>query len=117
MSAEPLHAFERTQAALGARYRLERLVAVSAERGLFEASDLALRGDWPGVLALLERYRAEGGPEIPELISMESVWRARAPWCICSTLPRRSASRRRWSTVLSLPSLSSSLRPASRHWR
>jgi hypothetical protein len=40
---------------------------------LEQASDLALGGDWTGVLARLEEYRAGGRPEIPELISMESV--------------------------------------------
>jgi hypothetical protein len=43
------------------------------ESALEEASDLALQGDWKGVLERLDRYRAEGGPEIPELLSMESV--------------------------------------------
>ncbi|MBA2459729.1 MAG: hypothetical protein H0V43_12355, partial [Gemmatimonadales bacterium] len=40
---EPLDAFERAGAALGPRFRLERLAAVSAERVLFEAYDQALR--------------------------------------------------------------------------
>lgn len=43
------------------------------ETPLEEASDLALAGDWKGVLARLDRYRADGGAEIPELLSMESV--------------------------------------------
>ncbi len=40
---EPLDAFERTRAALGTRYRLERIVAASAERVLFEAFDETLK--------------------------------------------------------------------------
>ncbi|MBA2459922.1 MAG: serine/threonine protein kinase [Gemmatimonadales bacterium] len=40
---EPLDAFERAGAALGPRFRLERLAAVSAERVLFEAYDQTLR--------------------------------------------------------------------------
>jgi serine/threonine protein kinase len=40
---ESLQAFDRTHAALGHRYRVERTVAVSAERVLFEAYDLALK--------------------------------------------------------------------------
>lgn len=44
MSApDPLVAFERTRAALGPRYRLERIAAASAARVLFEAYDLTLR--------------------------------------------------------------------------
>jgi serine/threonine-protein kinase len=39
----PLDAFERTRAALGPRYRLERLVAASSERVLFEAHDETLK--------------------------------------------------------------------------
>jgi eukaryotic-like serine/threonine-protein kinase len=42
-TAEPTHYYERTNAALGTRYRLERTVAVSLERVLFEAHDLILR--------------------------------------------------------------------------
>jgi hypothetical protein len=40
---ESLEAFDRTHAALGHRYRVERTVAVSAERVLFQAYDLALK--------------------------------------------------------------------------
>ena len=40
---EPTRYYERTNAALGTRYRLERTVAVSLERVLFEAQDLILR--------------------------------------------------------------------------
>jgi serine/threonine protein kinase len=40
---DPRIAFERTREALGARYRLERIVASSAERVLFEARDEVLR--------------------------------------------------------------------------
>ncbi|MGH7528531.1 MAG: serine/threonine-protein kinase [Gemmatimonadales bacterium] len=40
---EPLLAFERTREALGPRYRLERIVASSAERVLFEAHDETLK--------------------------------------------------------------------------
>jgi len=43
------------------------------ETAMEQAADLALLGDWEGVLERLSRFRAEGGPEIPELISMESV--------------------------------------------
>ncbi len=42
-TAEPTQYYERTNAALGTRYRLERTVAVSLERVLFEAHDLILR--------------------------------------------------------------------------
>ncbi len=42
-TAEPVRYFQRTHEALGARYRLERSVAVSLERVLFEAYDLILR--------------------------------------------------------------------------
>nr|MBA3658217.1 serine/threonine protein kinase [Gemmatimonadales bacterium] len=41
--AEPLSAFERTEAALGPRYRIERTVAESAERVLFVAYDTVLK--------------------------------------------------------------------------
>ena len=41
--SEPLRYFERTQAALGSRYRLDRTVAASSERVLFEAFDLVLK--------------------------------------------------------------------------
>ena len=40
---KPQDAFERTRAALGPRYRLDRLVAASSERVLFEAYDQTLR--------------------------------------------------------------------------
>src|SRR5215210_9128806 len=40
---EPTRCYERTNAALGTRYRLERTVAVSLERVLFEAQDRILR--------------------------------------------------------------------------
>jgi serine/threonine protein kinase len=40
---DPVGAFERTQQALGSRYRLERIVASSAERVLFEAVDEVLK--------------------------------------------------------------------------
>ena len=40
---EPPRYYERTNAALGTRYRLERTVASSLERVLFEAQDLVLR--------------------------------------------------------------------------
>jgi eukaryotic-like serine/threonine-protein kinase len=40
---DPRIAFDRTREALGARYRLERIVASSAERVLFEARDELLR--------------------------------------------------------------------------
>jgi serine/threonine protein kinase len=40
---DPLGAFERTRQALGSRYRLERIVASSAERVLFEAVDEVLK--------------------------------------------------------------------------
>ncbi|MDF3052133.1 MAG: hypothetical protein K0S19_238, partial [Geminicoccaceae bacterium] len=40
---EPTRYYERTNAALGTRYRLERTVAASLERVLFEAQDLVLR--------------------------------------------------------------------------
>ena len=44
MSApDPVLAFERTSAALGNRYRLERIVASNAERVLFEATDETLK--------------------------------------------------------------------------
>ena len=39
----PIQAFERTQAVLGARYRLERIVAANADRVLFEAHDETLK--------------------------------------------------------------------------
>ncbi|HJR15343.1 MAG TPA: serine/threonine-protein kinase [Gemmatimonadales bacterium] len=42
-TAEPARYYERTHAALGTRYRIERTVAVSLERVLFEAQDLILR--------------------------------------------------------------------------
>ena len=42
-SVEPDRYFERTHQALGTRYRLERTVAVSPERVLFEAHDLVLK--------------------------------------------------------------------------
>src|ERR1700694_3979780 len=40
---EPLRYFQRTQDALGARYRLERTVAASTEQVLFEAQDQVLK--------------------------------------------------------------------------
>ena len=40
---DPVVAFERTTAALGQRYRLERIVASSADRVLFEAYDEMLK--------------------------------------------------------------------------
>jgi serine/threonine protein kinase len=40
---EPLRYFQRTQEALGARYRLERTVAASTEQVLFEAQDQILK--------------------------------------------------------------------------
>ncbi len=40
---EPVVAFERTTAALGPRYRLERIVASNADRVLFEAHDAMLK--------------------------------------------------------------------------
>ena len=40
---EPVEAFERTRAALGDRYRLERIVAANADRVLFEAHDETLK--------------------------------------------------------------------------
>ena len=40
---EPLRYFQRTQDALGARYRLERTVAASTEQVLFEAQDQILK--------------------------------------------------------------------------
>jgi eukaryotic-like serine/threonine-protein kinase len=40
---EPVVAFERTTAALGPRYRLERIVASNADRVLFEAHDQMLK--------------------------------------------------------------------------
>ncbi|HJR50332.1 MAG TPA: serine/threonine-protein kinase [Gemmatimonadales bacterium] len=40
---EPLLAFERTRSAIGDRYRLERIVASSAERVLFQAQDELLK--------------------------------------------------------------------------
>ena len=40
---EPLRYFQRTQDALGARYRLERTVAASSEQVLFEAHDQILK--------------------------------------------------------------------------
>jgi len=40
---EPVAAFERTRAALGGRYRLERLAASNADRVLFEAYDETLK--------------------------------------------------------------------------
>jgi serine/threonine protein kinase len=42
-TAEPLQYFQRTQEALGSRYRLERTVAVTSEQVLFEAYDLILK--------------------------------------------------------------------------
>src|SRR5829696_869001 len=42
-TVEPHRYYERANAALGNRYRLERTVAVSLERVLFEAQDLILR--------------------------------------------------------------------------
>jgi serine/threonine-protein kinase len=42
-TTEPLRYFERTHEALGARYRLERTVAASVERVLFEAYDRILK--------------------------------------------------------------------------
>ena len=39
----PVEAFDRTRAALGGRYRLERIVAANAERVLFEAYDGTLK--------------------------------------------------------------------------
>jgi serine/threonine protein kinase len=42
-TAEPDRYFKRTHAALGLRYRLERTVATSVERVLFEAQDLILK--------------------------------------------------------------------------
>jgi eukaryotic-like serine/threonine-protein kinase len=41
--SEPVLAFDRTQAAIGQRYRLERVVAVSEARVLFEAFDQSLK--------------------------------------------------------------------------
>jgi serine/threonine-protein kinase len=40
---EPGEAFDRTRAALGERYRLERIVAANADRVLFEAHDATLK--------------------------------------------------------------------------
>ncbi|HET9041444.1 MAG TPA: serine/threonine-protein kinase [Gemmatimonadales bacterium] len=40
---DPVVAFERTAAALGARYRLERIAASNADRVLFEANDETLK--------------------------------------------------------------------------
>ena len=40
---DPILAFDRTAAVLGARYRLERIVASNADRVLFEASDAMLK--------------------------------------------------------------------------
>jgi len=40
---DPVLAFERTSAALGARYRLERIAASNADRVLFEAFDETLK--------------------------------------------------------------------------
>jgi eukaryotic-like serine/threonine-protein kinase len=40
---DPVEAFERTRAALGARYRLERIAAANADRVLFEALDETLK--------------------------------------------------------------------------
>ena len=40
---EPVEAFDRTYAALGDRYRLERIVAANADRLLFEAHDETLK--------------------------------------------------------------------------
>jgi serine/threonine protein kinase len=40
---EPLRYFQRTQAALGTRYRLERTVAATTEQVLFEAQDQVLK--------------------------------------------------------------------------
>jgi eukaryotic-like serine/threonine-protein kinase len=42
-SLEPARYFERTSEALGARYRIERTVAISPERVLFEAQDVILK--------------------------------------------------------------------------
>jgi serine/threonine protein kinase len=42
-TTEPLHYFQRTQEALGARYRLERTVAASPDQVLFEAYDQILK--------------------------------------------------------------------------
>ncbi len=42
-TTEPLRYFQRTQEALGTRYRLERAVGVSADQVLFEAYDLILK--------------------------------------------------------------------------
>jgi serine/threonine-protein kinase len=42
-TVEPRQYFERTEAALGARYRLDRTVAASVERVLFEAFDRILK--------------------------------------------------------------------------
>jgi len=42
-SSEPLRYFQRTQDALGSRYRLERTVAVTPEQVLFEAYDQILK--------------------------------------------------------------------------
>ena len=40
---DPVESFERTRAALGDRYRLERIVAANADRVLFEAQDETLK--------------------------------------------------------------------------
>ncbi|HVL19176.1 MAG TPA: hypothetical protein VM387_14320, partial [Gemmatimonadales bacterium] len=40
---DPREAFARTQAALGSRYRLDRIVASSSERVLFESFDELLK--------------------------------------------------------------------------
>jgi serine/threonine-protein kinase len=40
---DPVQSFERTRAALGDRYRLERIVAANADRVLFEARDETLK--------------------------------------------------------------------------
>jgi serine/threonine protein kinase len=42
-TTEPLRYFQRTQEALGSRYRLERTVALTAEQVLFEAHDQILK--------------------------------------------------------------------------
>jgi serine/threonine protein kinase len=42
-SPDPVEVFERTRAALGARYRLERIAAANADRVLFEALDETLK--------------------------------------------------------------------------
>jgi hypothetical protein len=42
-TVEPLRYFQRTQDVLGARYRLERTIAVSADQVLYEAYDQLLK--------------------------------------------------------------------------